>query len=199
MNFLAHFFLSNKIENIIIGNFLGDFVRGNKYNEYPEEIAKGIMLHRNIDTFTDKHPIILQTNKRLHADFGKYAPVITDIYYDHFLGVHFDKYKFKNQNDVDKLSNFSIFIYETLKKNYHVLPSLAQQVFLRMQKQDWLTHYATLYGMEQSLNGLSHRAKYATNLYKSYDFLKQNYSDIESDFLSFFPDIIQFVEERLNE
>ncbi len=199
MNFLAHFFLSNKIESIIIGNFLGDFVRGNKYKNYPEQIAKGIMLHRHIDTFTDKHPIVLQTNKRLHADFGKYAPVITDIYYDHFLGVHFDKYKFDNQSENSNLNDFSLFIYETLKRNYDILTPLAQQVFLRMQKQDWLTHYATLYGMEQSLNGLSRRAKYSTNLYESYDFLKENYFIIENDFTAFFPDIIQFVQERLNE
>lgn len=203
MNFLAHFFLSRRIENIVVGNFLGDFVRGNKYKEYPEEIAKGILLHRNIDTFTDKHPIVLQTNKRLHADFGKYAPVITDIYYDHFLGKHFDTYNFENQSKIDlqqtNLSNFSFFIYQTLEKNYEILPSLAQQVFVRMKEQDWLTHYATLYGMEQSLNGLSHRAKYATNLHESFDFLKQNYSSIEQDFLLFFPDIMQFVREKLNE
>jgi acyl carrier protein phosphodiesterase len=199
MNFLAHFFLSNKIENIVIGNFLGDFVRGNKYKDYPEEIAKGIMLHRNIDTFTDQHPVILKTNKRLHADFGKYAPVITDIYYDHFLGIHFDKYKFETQSKYDNLSNFSIFIYQTLEKNYEVLPPTAQQTFLRMRRQDWLTHYATLYGMEQSLNGLSQRAKYASHLHESYNFLKQNYSSIENDFLLFFPDIIQFVHEKLNE
>jgi len=199
MNFLAHFFLSNRIENIIIGNFLGDFVRGNKYKDYPEEIAKGILLHRAIDTFTDQHPVILQTNKRLHNDFGKYAPVITDIYYDHFLGVHFDKYKFENQSESDNLSDFSLFVYQALEKNYDILPPLAQQVFLRMREQDWLIHYATLYGMEQSLNGLSHRAKYATHLHESYNFLKQNYSSIENDFLLFFPDIIQFVHEKLNE
>ncbi len=191
MNFLAHFFLSHKIENIIVGNFLGDFVRGNKYKNYPEEIAKGILLHRNIDTFTDQHPIVLQTNKRLHADFGKYAPVITDIYYDHFLGKNFYKY--------DNLSEFSPFIYQTLEKNYDILPLAAQHVFLKMKEQDWLTHYATLYGMEQSLNGLSRRAKYATHLHESFDFLKQNYSVIEADFLSFFPDIIQFVHEKINE
>ncbi|WP_338765447.1 ACP phosphodiesterase [Bernardetia sp. ABR2-2B] len=199
MNFLAHFFLSNRIENIVVGNFLGDFVRGKKYQDYPKEISKGIMLHRHIDTFTDKHPIILQTNKRLHADFGKYAPVITDIYYDHFLGRHFDKYKFESQSENYNLVEFSTFIYQTLEKNYEVLPSLAQHIFLRMQRQDWLTNYATLYGMEQSLNGLSHRAKYATNLHESYNFLKQNYSDIEKDFLLFFPDIIQFVQKKLNE
>lgn len=199
MNFLAHFFLSNRIENIIIGNFLGDFVRGNKYKDYPEEIAKGIILHRHIDTFTDQHPIVLQTNQRLHADFGKYAPVITDIYYDHFLGVHFDKYKFENQSKNNDLADFSLFIYQMVEKNYEILPPLAQNVFLRMQKQDWLTHYATFYGMEQSLNGLSYRAKYATNLHEAYHFLKQNYSMIEKDFLLFFPDIMQFVQEKLNE
>ncbi|WP_291720482.1 ACP phosphodiesterase [Bernardetia sp.] len=199
MNFLAHFFLSNEIENIIVGNFLGDFVRGKQYKNYPNEVAKGILLHRQIDTFTDKHPVVLQTNQRLHKSFRKYAPVITDIYYDHFLGVHFNKYNFENQSKDSELSSFAVFIYQTLEKNYELLPSLAQQVFLRMKKQDWLFHYSTLYGMEQSLNGLSRRAKYATHLHEAFDFLKQNYSTIENDFLLFFPDIIQFVQEKLNE
>ena len=198
MNFLAHFFLSNKIENIIIGNFLGDFVRGNKYKDFPEQIAEGIMLHRQIDTFTDKHPTVLKTNKRLHTDFGKYAPVITDLYYDHFLGNHFNTYKFDNQSGSDELSDFSLFIYSVLEENYKILPTRAQQVFLRMREQDWLTHYATLYGMEQSLKGLSYRAKYATNLHESYNFLKKNYASIERDFLLFFPDVMQFVQEKLN-
>ena len=58
MNFLAHLYLSKSNENIIIGNFIADAVKGKKYNNYPKEIKAGILLHREIDNYTDNHPIV---------------------------------------------------------------------------------------------------------------------------------------------
>jgi len=56
MNFLAHFYLSGNQENIILGNFMGDFVKGNPFKKYPAPLATAIQLHRQIDIFTDSHP-----------------------------------------------------------------------------------------------------------------------------------------------
>ena len=92
MNFLAHIYLSGDNELVTIGNFVADGVRGNKYKLYPTDIQIGIQLHRQIDTFTDAHPVFRQCTKRLHKGYGHYSGVIVDIFYDHFLAKNWTSY-----------------------------------------------------------------------------------------------------------
>ena len=86
MNFLAHAYLSGDNPKILVGNFIGDFVKGSDLRErYDSSIAYGIELHRMIDTFTDSHPVVMNSKIRLRETYRHYAPVIVDMYYDHFL------------------------------------------------------------------------------------------------------------------
>ena len=55
MNYLAHLYLAEDTPESIIGNLLGDFVKGSAINDYSEGIKAGIKLHRKIDLFTDSH------------------------------------------------------------------------------------------------------------------------------------------------
>ena len=84
MNYLAHIYLSNEEEEITLGNFIADGVKGKKYIQFPSGIQQGILLHRAIDSFTDTHPIVRKSTKRLHKKYGHYSGVIVDILYDHF-------------------------------------------------------------------------------------------------------------------
>ena len=88
MNFLAHIYLSGNNKEITIGNFIADGIRGKDYKKYPEAIQTGILLHRQIDTFTDAHKTVRQSTKRLHENYGHYSGVIVDILYDHFLAFY---------------------------------------------------------------------------------------------------------------
>ncbi|MGB5646129.1 MAG: ACP phosphodiesterase, partial [Muriicola sp.] len=92
MNFLAHIFLSFGDKEISIGNFIADSIRGNKYTHLPATIQKGIILHREIDTFTDAHPIHKKSSKRLHPTQGHYSGVVIDVFYDHFLAKNWAQY-----------------------------------------------------------------------------------------------------------
>src|SRR3954453_2663939 len=93
MNFLAHLYLSGNDPEIMVGNFLGDFVRGrNLLERYKKNIATGIELHRTIDEFTDTHPIVAQSKNRLREKYRHYAAVIVDIFYDHFLAKNWSEY-----------------------------------------------------------------------------------------------------------
>lgn len=62
MNYLAHALLSNNNKGLLIGNFIADHIRGNDFKNFPEEVIKGILLHRRIDTFTDSHPEFKKVN-----------------------------------------------------------------------------------------------------------------------------------------
>ena len=85
MNYLAHIYLSGDRELIRIGNFIADHIKGKKYQAFSQGIQKGILLHRQIDSFTDNHEIVRKSKRRLHERYGLYRGVIIDIFYDHYL------------------------------------------------------------------------------------------------------------------
>ena len=66
----------------MVGSFLGDFVRGKQYQTFDPEIGRGILLHREIDRFTDAHPVFRQSKRRLVPQQGHYAGVVVDVFYD---------------------------------------------------------------------------------------------------------------------
>jgi acyl carrier protein phosphodiesterase len=100
LNFLAHTYLSGDDDDLKIGNFLGDFVKGrlNKLSnsQYPEGIIKGMALHREIDFFTDSHPIVRKSIDRLQPKYHKVSGIVVDMFYDHVLAKNFALYSFRN-------------------------------------------------------------------------------------------------------
>jgi len=92
MNFLAHIYLSGDNEQVKIGNFMADSIKGKKYLKYPGDLQKGIILHRAIDYYTDTHPVFKQSTQKLFPEYGHYSGIIVDIFYDHFLASNWKKY-----------------------------------------------------------------------------------------------------------
>ncbi|NJL12460.1 MAG: DUF479 domain-containing protein [Microscillaceae bacterium] len=189
MNLLAHSFLSGSSAKILIGNFIADFIRGNQYTHLEEEIVRGIYLHRKIDQFTDAHPVVRQSTLRLRPDYGKYAPVLVDVFYDHFLAVHFELF-----SDTS-LEAHAQHTYQVLLDNQFILPEIVQNFLPRMVAQNWLARYGEWEGLQNSLQGLNHRARFANHLDQSILSLKADYEAYDQDFLAFFPEIIRFVSE----
>ena len=92
MNFLAHFALSSESQNLTIGSFLGDFVKGNLFGRYNEEVELGIKFHRAIDTYTDQHSVTKLSKKRFGPRFRRIGGIMTDIAYDHLLALSWDRF-----------------------------------------------------------------------------------------------------------
>src|SRR5690606_5228620 len=84
--------LSKQNEALIVGNFIADDVKGNQYKKYPEAIQQGILMHREIDTFTDNHPIVENSKNLIRKFQRKYTPVVIDVFYDYFLASNFNYY-----------------------------------------------------------------------------------------------------------
>jgi len=192
MNFLAHFYLARSDKGLIVGNLLANYALGKKYLDYPENIQKGILLHRKIDSFTDTHPEMHKTKLRLREKYRKYAPVISDVYYDYFLGRNWNDY-----SDVS-LKSFTQEIYNTLHEHHTILPPRAQITLEYMARQDWLFHYSTYYGIEKALQGLSRRARFENNMELAIGDLKSNEKNIEKEFRPFFQSLQEFVQEEIN-
>jgi len=184
MNYLAHIFLSGDNNEVKIGNFIADFVPGKKYKNYSSDIQKGIILHRNIDTYTDAHQIFRQSKKRLFSDFRHYSAVIVDMFYDHFLAVHFNNYTDQ------RLEHFVAEFYILLNNHKSSLPPKVRHILPIMEKYNWLLSYRDLDKLKQILNQMNNRTKHQTNLHDSIDFLKRDYSLYQEDFKLFFEDML---------
>ena len=193
MNFLAHIYLSFDDPEITLGNFFADHIRGNKYQHLPNKVQKGILLHREIDTFTDTHPIPRQSSKRLHQNYGHYSRVIVDIYYDHYLA--------KNWSDYSQipLKDYVERFYDLLEENYSILPLGTQRMMPYMMADNWLYNYANLEGISRVLSGMNRRTKNRSRMDFAIMDLEQHYEDFGAEFRAFFTELITFSRQKFDE
>ncbi len=191
MNYLAHFYLSDYDENLIIGNYIADDVKGKAYLNYPEEIQKGILLHRKIDDFTDSHDIVFNSKGIIRHHQKKYTPVVMDVFYDYFLAKDWEIHS------EDELKGFTIFVYKTLFKNLKHLPTKSQLRLSFMAKSNWLYNYRNIKGIDSALTGLSKRTNYENNMAQAHIILKEKEDSLSADFNAFFPELKTFVFDEI--
>lgn len=191
MNFLAHIYLSGNNDLIKIGNFMADGIRGKDYLNFPEEVKKGILLHRQIDTFTDSHPIYRTSKHRLHKKYGHFSGVIMDILYDHFLAKNWENYS--NEKLVDYTENF----YQSLETNYNILSEKTKNLMPYMIERNWLMSYATIAGIEMILFQMDYRTKHRANMQEAIVELQEFYPEFEKEFTDFFEELITFTHQKI--
>ncbi len=188
MNFLAHFYLSGTDTGLLQGNFLADAVKGKKYLDYSPAIQKGILMHRFIDHFTDTHAVTERTKVRLRPEFHHYAPVIVDVFYDHFLAVNWKQF-----SDVP-LKDYAQQVYRTLEENSEVFPEKSTYILKYMKTHDWLNAYATIEGIGVVLTGMSRRTPYVSGMENGAEALRKDYDMCRKDFEEFFPELVKATE-----
>lgn len=184
MNFLAHIYLSGDNDLIKIGNFMADGIHGKQFDIFPMGIQKGIILHRAIDTFTDAHPVFRQSTKRLHANYHHYSGIIVDIFYDHFLAKNWNSYS------NESLEDYSERFYQSLRDNFDDLTPKTQKMMPYLIAHNWLLSYQSIDGIESVLTKMDTRMKHESNMRFSIAELKTFYSEFESEFTTFFEDLI---------
>ena len=192
MNFLAHIYLSGANPKTMVGNFIGDFVKGrNVLEQFEADIAKGIELHRSIDEFTDHHPVVQISKMRLRPKYRHYAAVIVDIFYDHLLS------RFWSNYHTEPLENFSQDTYTILQQHRNVLPIPVKNLLPYMIRDNWLLNYGTFDGIGKALTGISRRARHDSRMDESIHDLREYYEEFKSEFELFFPDLKKHSEEFL--
>jgi acyl carrier protein phosphodiesterase len=191
MNFLSHLYLAGDSEGLIIGNYIADSVKGKALLNFSPEIQKGIVLHRKIDTFTDSHPIVEQSKQRLREKYKKYASVIVDIYYDHYLAINWNTYSHVG------LKEFTQNVYQIIKSNHDVLPEKSVDFTKYMLQHDILFAYSKLDGIEKVLIGMAGRASFQSNMEHAINDLREYYQEFDQEFNLFFPELKQFVNTQI--
>jgi acyl carrier protein phosphodiesterase len=190
MNYLAHIFLSGTDNEVLIGNFIGDYVKGKEYTMYPPSVKKGIFLHRRIDSFTDKHKIVHQSMSYFAPKYHKYAGIIIDILYDHFLVNNWEKYS------PQPLSYCKENLFDCLKNNYAILPERVQFFVPSFIKNDWIEIYRSVEGIINVLIRMSMRTTLPDQSEFAREVLRKYYVQLQSEFLTYFPDIIRYVVKQ---
>ncbi len=189
MNFLAHLYLSGGFDEVMVGNLMADFTVGRIDATLLAGVQRGIRLHREIDSFTDAHPVVRAAKHRLFPAYRHYAAVITDVFYDHFLAVHWQQYH------PETIDCFAKQVYRLFGDKEHLLPASMLPMVRSMAKHNWLTHYATLEGLDHALTRMSQRTKFVSGMENATDDLHRDYAFYDENFRRFFPDLIRHAEE----
>jgi acyl carrier protein phosphodiesterase len=172
----------------MIGNFIADSVKGRNYKNYPEKVMYGILLHRAIDSFTDQHPVTTRTKERLRPQFRKYAGVVTDVFYDHFLAKNWDQFS------ATPLKIYTEKVYDVLTDHFSSLPLEIQQMLPFMIRGNWLYHYSKIEGVHKALSGMAKRTPFESNMEFAAAELEKNYGEYEKEFNLFFPELTSFAK-----
>ncbi|NNE75996.1 MAG: DUF479 domain-containing protein [Pricia sp.] len=190
MNFLAHIYLSFGDKEITLGNFMADSIRGNKFGHLPQQVQKGILLHREIDTFTDAHPIPKKSSRRLHKNYSHYSRVIVDIFYDHFLAKNWQRYS------ETTLDVFVESFYDLLEDNFEILPEGVKRMMPYMITDNWLYNYSQMDGIGRVLNGMNRRTRNKSKMNFAILDLEEHYDSFEKEFTAFFDELIIFSRQK---
>jgi acyl carrier protein phosphodiesterase len=135
VNYLVHLYLAGADPEMQLGGLMGDFVKGPLTDRYPPGIAAGLRLHRRIDAFAAADPHCRASRQRLHPRFKHTRAVLVDIFYDHFLALHWREFH------PLPLPDFAAGVYRLLATHRADLPAGLARIAPRMQELDWLTSY----------------------------------------------------------
>jgi acyl carrier protein phosphodiesterase len=197
MNHLAHFVLSGKDQDLAIGNFVADFITNRQLPTFTEGVQRGIWLHREIDAFTDAHPVVKQSTKRLHPFHHKYSPVIVDVYYDFLLAKNWGKFGRLDAETAPSVP-LPIFVenaYNLVNTRINELPERLKTMFPRMVADDFLMKPTTFKGLELAFSRIEKAAAFPGNFGNAAEHLEEFLPEFDAEFCAFFPDLQKHVSD----
>lgn len=192
MNLLAHAFLSFHDEDILLGNMIGDDIKGKQKNLYPPKVRQGIMLHRYIDSYTDQHPVILEAKKVYSPLVGLYSGAFVDISFDYFLARDLQQWT------EEELKAFSQWVYQTLAARRQWQPEKFRHFSPYMQSQDMLYHYRFMQNIEKSLENLLLRTKLPDKQLPIAAAFQSGMGLLKSCYGRFFPELKTYARHSLD-
>lgn len=193
MNYLAHAFFSGDDPQILVGNMIGDFVKGiSALETFPETIKKGIEWHRALDDFTDNHIAVARAKNYFRPEYGLYSGAFVDVMLDHFLAN--DPRFFSTEKE---LLTFTQTVYQTLEKFKEILPNQYLQMLEYMERENWLYAVRTVKGLDEATQRLVRRMKYENNSSTAYQIIMRHYYELNQIYYDFVADVDNFVKIKL--
>lgn len=181
MNFLCHLYLSGSDPDLLAGNLAGDFVKGRLDERLPPGIARGIRLHRSIDSFAAGNHWFRISRQRLGPEFGLYRGVLVDLFYDHFLAR-------------DWREHCSVSLAEYLAGAHRVVTERSAFLPDRLVRlvpvifDELIPSYDRPEGIGRALARMAQRQRRANPLAEGAGELERHYAALEEDFRAFLPE-----------
>lgn len=194
MNWLAHVFLSEPDTEFRLGNLLADVVKGKAREAMPAAFLRGVGCHRIIDRFTDFHPVVERSRSRIRPPLRRYAGILVDIFYDHYLARDWSRYCSV------PLDRFTAQFYASFRCRPPSLPEEACIVLDRIAAEDRLGSYCNASGIDTALKRLS---SYLSGRWSRSVPLELGMADLieygdefAADFAEFFPELTAHVRHE---
>ncbi len=187
MNYLAHIRLAGDDPECVIGNFLGDFVKGKLSEDcYTPGIRHGIVMHRRIDAWTDSHERTRECTRLISPERRRWGRVIIDIFYDHLLAANWDKYS------DETLRDFLDRAYGIILGAADIFPEPVAARIGTIIEDGWIEKYRSISGLSIVFEGISRRVRRKNPLSGSERELVAHYDEMNEHFNQFFPEIIEY-------
>jgi acyl carrier protein phosphodiesterase len=191
MNFLAHFHLAWPDEMLVIGGLEGDFHKGRLPGNLDPSLQQGVALHRAIDAFTDSHPAVAGVRESFPSELRRYAGILIDLCFDHFLSHHWESYSdMPRQRFIDET-------YQLLSRHQALLSEGAALMASRMQEYDLLTRYQHWETIDASATRIGQRLRRKNPLHRAGELLPPLLPELEAAFTVFYPQLIEFARRDI--
>lgn len=169
---------------------ISDYVKGKKKFDYPQEIQRGIALHRAIDRFTDDHEATRDAKELFRPVYRLYSGAFVDVVYDHFLATDTTVFPGKS------LFQFSQWVYAELEKQSAWFPDRFAYFFPYMKTHNWLYHYQTREGTAKSLDGVVRRSAYLRDSRPAFEIFQEHYQRLQQCYRHFWADVLPFARKE---
>jgi acyl carrier protein phosphodiesterase len=189
MNFLAHLHIAQHTNTSFVGNFLGDFVKGNPQGKFNDQIVQGIRLHRFVDSYTDQHHLVKSTKPLFRQELRRYSPIALDMFWDHCLAKHWLKFHKLTLSSFCQQAQLQIQAESALEVN--PFPERFQTVSSLVWQGKWLQSYAKIENIQYGLERMSLRSARMAPLALTGETLVEHYDVFSELFFRLYPDVLQ--------
>ncbi|CAH0528897.1 ACP phosphodiesterase [Vibrio hippocampi] len=187
MNFLAHLHIAHHCHSDLMGNLLGDFVKGNPDTQFVPPIANGIRLHRYVDSFTDAHPMVKQCKSQFSAPHRRFAGIALDMFWDHCLARYWHRFHPHSLEQFVLSAQARVLSQQAATDD---LPDRFVTVSTSMWQQDWLLSYQEFDNIHYALKRMSQRSARMAPLALCFSDLERHYSDFSTQFITWYPTLL---------
>ncbi|MBL8756694.1 MAG: DUF479 domain-containing protein [Planctomycetes bacterium] len=182
MIWLAHLRLAPAQPLPRLGTLCGDFVAGLDLGTLHPDLQRGVAQHRAIDRCVDAHPAVRAARERFAPPFRRFAPVLLDVFFDHFLARDWERY-----GDGGPLAQFVDEVHRDLHAHASLLPPALQAALPRFSRDGWLLAYATPEGLTRVLTAMGTRVKRANPLAQGVEVLRAREAEFADTFAVLWP------------
>jgi len=190
LNYLGHLFFSDDNHELMLGNLMGDFVKGSRMVGIHKSLHAGIYLHRRIDQYIDSHSAVLELNRMLYAKLPRVSSITIDIVFDHLLANNWKMYHKQDLNIF--LNNFFSFS----KEHKSILPVHYSNLLSRLEEHQMLHRYIEEETIDRIAGHLQNRLSFDTNLHDSRRIFHEYHDEFNNAFHTYMGDAVNIFLEK---